>query len=103
MGRLLFDLTKWVAEELAIRSKAIENAIYTIMREKFGILDTEGIKKFALKHNCALCYDTDRNFIGISVNNRWLYTATGQVIGKKGKRWMIEKINYGNTNKERLA
>lgn len=94
MGRLSLDLTKWVAEELAIRSKAIENAIYIIMGEKFGILDTEGIKNFALKHNCALCYDTDRNFIGISVNNRWLYTATGQIIGKKGKRWMIEKINY---------
>ena len=94
MGRVLMDLSEWAAEEFTRRHKAIENAIYLIMYNKFGTLDTEGIKNCALKHNCALCYDTDGNFIGISRNNRWLYTPSGQTIGKKGKRWMIEKIDY---------
>lgn len=92
MSRLLLDLSKWANEEFARRHKAIENAIYLIMHNKSGILDTEGIKSFASKHKCSLCYDTDGDFIGISVNNRWLYTPNGQTIGKKGKRWMIEKI-----------
>jgi predicted lipase len=93
MGRVLMDLSEWATEEFTRRHKAIENAIYLIMFNKFGICNTKEIKDFAIKHNCALCYDTDKNFIGISVNNRWLYTPSGQTIGKKGKRWMIEKIN----------
>ena len=94
MSQLLLDLSKWANEEFTRRHKAIQNAIYLIMFNKFGICYTEEIKDFAIKHNCALCYDTDKNFIGISVNNRWLYTPSGQTIGKKGKRWMIEKIDY---------
>lgn len=83
---------KEVTDEFTLRQKAIENAIYLIMYNKFGTLDTEGIKSFVSKHNCALCYDEEYNFIGISLNNRWLYTPSGQTIGKEGKRWKIEKI-----------
>ena len=93
MERVLMDLSEWATEEFTRRHKAIENAIYLIMFNKFGICNTEEIKDFAIKHNCALCYDTGGNFLGISRNNRWLYTPSGQTIGKKGKRWMIEKIN----------
>ena len=92
MSQLLFDLSKWVDEECIRRRKIVENAICLIISNKFGLRNTEEIKDFAIKHNCALCFDTDQNFIGISVNNRWLYTPSGQTIGKKGKRWMIENI-----------
>jgi hypothetical protein len=95
-------LYKWVDLLVEQKNRILEHAIRKIMQHRFGILDDERIKDFASTHKLACCYDEDFNFIGISVNNRWLYTATGQVIGKKGKRWMIEKINYGNTNKGRL-
>ena len=80
MGRVLMDLSEWATEEFTRRHKAIENAIYLIMFNKFGFCNTEEIKDFAIKHNCALCYDTDKNFIGISVNNRWLYTPKGAIL-----------------------
>lgn len=82
------------------RIKAIENTVRVIMQHRFGILDIEGLRCFLSTHKCAYCFDKERNFIGISVNNRWLYTPYGQTIGKKGKRWKIEDINY---DKERLA
>ena len=92
-------LDKWITETLVQRNKEVENAIRRIMQHRFGVLDTEGIKEFTSTHKCACCFDSDRNFIGISVNNRWLYTPNGQTIGKEGKRWKIEDVNY---DKERI-
>lgn len=93
-------LYKWVGPLVEQKNRIIEHAIRKIMQHRFGILDDEEIKDFASTHKCARCYDEDFNFIGISVNNRWLYTPSGQTIGKEGKRWKIEDVNY---DKERLA
>lgn len=80
-------------EQINERNKRIEEAVVRIMRERFGCQDSEDIKRFASAHRCSLLYYENSEFVGLSVNNRWLYTTTGQIIGKKGKRWMIEKIN----------
>lgn len=80
-------------EQIKERNKRIEDAVVKIMRERFGCQDSEDIKRFASAHRCSLLYYGNSEFVGVSVNNRWLYTTTGQIIGKKGKRWMIENIN----------
>ena len=82
-----------LTEQIKERNKRIEDAVVRIMRERFGCQDSEDIKHFASAHRCSLLYYGNYEFVGVSVNNRWLYTATGQIIGKKGKRWMIENIN----------
>lgn len=72
---------------------AVQRDALDIMRERFGLQTVEEVKEFAKRKQLALAWDQRRTFLGVILNNRWLYTTTGQVIGKQGKRWMIEKIN----------
>lgn len=70
----------------------LQKLVLDIMRERFGLQTLEEVKEFAKGENLALAWDVNKEFIGVVRNNRWLYTTTGQVIGKQGKRWMLEKI-----------
>ena len=75
-------------EHLKARYNEIEAAVYQIM-QRFGLYDKESIQKLVTQKNCSLAYTEGFRFIGVVVNNRWLYTVNGLIIGKKGKRWKI--------------
>lgn len=82
-----------IMRHIEARWRAVQDEVLKIMRERFGLQALEEVKEFAKGENLALAWDVNKEFIGVVRNNRWLYTTTGQVIGKQGKRWMIEKIN----------
>lgn len=72
--------------------RAVQDEVLKIMRDRFGLQTIEEVVKFLDGKKACLAWK-NQEFIGVTLYNRWLYTTTGQVIGKQGKRWMIEKIN----------
>lgn len=90
MANLSKTMDEMLNEHIKARHNEIEATVYQIM-QRFGLYDKESIQKFATKKNCYLAYTEDFRFIGVVVNNRWLYTVNGLIIGKKGKLWKINK------------
>ena len=90
MADLSNNIIDYIDEHIKIRYNEIEAATYQIM-ERFGLYDKESIQKFVAKKNCSLAFTEDFRFIGVVVNNRWLYTTNGLIVGKKGKRWKINE------------
>lgn len=85
-------LTEYMLEQLEAKRERDTILIRYTLRKHFGVSSYEqAMRKFAHK-KLALAYDIYNEFIGIIVNNRWLYAANGQVIGKQGKRWMFEEL-----------
>ena len=84
-------INEMLDEHIKEHYKEIVSATYKIM-QRFGLYDDESIRQFATKKKCSLAYTEDYHFIGVVVNNRWLYTTNGLIVGKKGKRWEIEKL-----------
>lgn len=72
--------------------RAVQDEVLKIMRDRFGLQTIEEVAKFLDGKKACLAWK-NQEFVGVTLYNRWLYTTTGQVIGKQGKRWMIEKIN----------
>ena len=93
MKEILTRYDDEITRHIVARRRAAQDEVRRIMRERFGLQTLEEVKEFAKGENLALAWDVNKEFIGVVRNNRWLYTTTGQVIGKQGKRWMIEKIN----------
>ena len=73
-------------------------AVARIMYKKFGTTDLEELRAIIINRRVGLVYDNNNLLIGVSINRRWLYTLNGQIIGKKGKRWMFENIKYDTTH-----
>ena len=71
-----------------------EGIVKTIMRNRFGVdtNDLDAVKEVIKQKRLMIIRDGDFNILGISANNRWLYTPSGQVIGKEGGRYRIENI-----------
>ena len=73
--------------------KEREKFVSNLIEERFGVncKDIEAVKRLTQSKRLRLVYDHNGSFIGISSNNRWLYTLDGRVIGKKGKRYIISE------------
>ena len=92
MKEILTRYDDEIMRYIVARRRAAQDEVRRIMRERFGLQTIEEIEKWLDEKKASLAWK-DQEFIGVILNNRWLYTTTGQVIGKQGKRWMIEKIN----------
>lgn len=81
--------------------KAIENSqLLNILKERFGITSIDDAISSVVKNSLRILRDEWGNFIGVTYRNRWLYTTSGQIIGKQGNRWMVENIKgYGSDKK----
>lgn len=93
----LEDINKAVVEIDRIvteRRRKEAEAVARIMYKKFGTTDLEELRAIIINRKVGLVYDKNNLIIGVSINHRWLYTLDGQIIGKKGKRWMLEKIKH---------
>ena len=80
--------------DLEWRIKEKEKIVASILESRFGVntTDLEATKELIRRKKLGVLYDRDYNVIGVIQNNRWLYTPSGQVIGKEGGRFKIEKI-----------
>lgn len=76
------------------RKQEEERKVAAILRSKFWIdvNDIESVKKIIYSKKLAVIYSYNGELLGISSNNRWLYTIDGETIGRKGNKFMIEKI-----------
>ena len=92
----LENINKAIAEmhefEARRRKEKEADAVARIMYEKFGTTDLEELRAIIINRKVGLVCDKNNSIIGVSINHRWLYTLNGQIIGKEGKRWMLEKI-----------
>lgn len=90
--KLVNALAEYTWQQMEVTRERTNAAIRDTLLIHFNVSSYEqAMQKFANK-KLALAFDTYNEFIGIIVNNRWLYTKSGQVIGKQGTRWMFEKI-----------
>ena len=79
---------------MILRQKS-EAAVSQLLKERFGIDTTnlEEVRNLVTRKRLELAWLSDSfpyGYIGVIVNNRWLYTFDGKVIGKKGKNFDIE-------------
>lgn len=71
---------------------AVEKEVRKILLARFNAVTDDEVKDIVKKKNLALAYDGEHSFIGITANNRWLYTIDGRVIGKRGKCFKLEEL-----------
>lgn len=88
------ELLCLMADEVSLCIKEREKLVSNLIEERFGVdcKDMEAVKRLIQSKRLSMVYDHNGSFIGISSNNRWLYTPNGQVIGKEGGRYRIENI-----------
>lgn len=93
-GELDYDLE--FASKITIENFLLLN----ILKERFGITSIDDAIPFVVKNSLSIFRDEWGNFIGVTYRNRWLYTTSGQIIGKQGNRWMVENIKGYGTDKK---
>lgn len=94
MDAVLKELVENIQDEIIAKAKREESIISSIIQKKFGIdiKDHKSVKELIKVKKLSLLRDCNYNLIGITTNNRWLYTINGEVIGKSGRRYKIENI-----------
>ena len=91
----LFDFLKeGLNYEQFIKSKMEEESLVaSVLKNKFGLntSNPDAVIDLIKRKRLEKAY-IEGNLIGITCNNRWLYTINGLTIGKQGKRFMVENI-----------
>lgn len=87
------ELLCLMADEMSLCIKEREKLVSNLIEERFGVdcKDMEAVKRLVQSKRLSLVYGHNGSFIGISTNNRWLYTLDGRIVGKKGKRYIISE------------
>lgn len=92
MPYLIADFTM---QEVLSKRKKEELDVASIIKHRFKI-DTDNIeevKALIKSKKLSIVYSFEGDILGISSNNRWLYTLDGKVVGKEGRRYKIECLN----------
>lgn len=94
MDAELKEMVGHIQDEIIAKAKREESIISSIIEKKFGVdaKDHKSVKELIKVKKLAILRDCNNNVIGITANNRWLYSINGKVIGKSGRRYEIENI-----------
>ena len=88
-------IAEFEMQEYLSKKKNEELYVASIIEGRFKI-DTEDIDKvkdLIKSKKLSIVYSHEGKILGVSSNNRWLYTLDGKVIGKEGRRYKIECLN----------
>lgn len=81
-------------EEVISKIQENESIVASILENRFGVKheNTNDVKALIKDKRLAILYSSEGEIIGITSNNRWLYTTDGKTIGKERQRYKIEEI-----------
>ena len=93
--KMPYSIADFMMQEVLSKRKNEELVVASIIERRFKI-DTDNIeevKALIKSKKLAIVYSHEGELLGISSNNRWLYTLDGKVVGKEGRRYKIECLN----------
>lgn len=89
-----FSIADFMMQEALSKREKEELDVASIIKHRFKV-DTDNIEevKVLIKlKKLAIVYSYEGELLGVSSNNRWLYTVGGQIIGKVKGKFKIEDI-----------
>lgn len=87
-----YSIADFMMQEDLSKRKKEELDVAFIIKHRFKV-DTDNIeevKALIKSKKLSIVYSFEGDILGISSNNRWLYTLDGKVVGKEGRRYKIE-------------